>query len=148
MIFLLLLSNQFSVFGVIPSVEAQLAAQVKSKDISKDADAKQQYIIIDMHSVNRVETAAAKVIRTKAKDTPGLTLVLCGFTEGSGTAADLVRSGLELSFALADGVFSSNQENCIRVFSGCDTALVWCKDDVARRENGPLTEPPLDQGRI
>ena len=140
-------SNRLLVFGVIPSVEAQLTAQVKSKDVSKDKNTPQQYVVVDMHSVNRVETAAAKVIRTKARDTPGLTLVLCGFSEGSGTAADLVRSGLDLSFASAEGVFSSENEGCIRAFRVCETALAWCKGDIARRENGLLGEPTSTHGK-
>ena len=136
------------VFGVIPSVEAQLTAQVKkSKNVSKEPSGPQQYVIVDMHSVNRVETAAAKVIRTKARDTPGLTLVLCGFSEGSGTAADLIRSSLDLSFASAEGIFSSENENCIRVFGACETAVAWCKGDAIRRENGPLGKPSSAHGK-
>ncbi|KAH9985937.1 hypothetical protein F4779DRAFT_632465 [Xylariaceae sp. FL0662B] len=129
--------NGYVFFGVIPSVEARLNAQGKPKDAD---DGKHQYVIVDMHSVSRVETAAAKVIRTKARDTPGLTVVLCGVLEGSGAAADLTRSGLDLSFATSDGIFSSDNEHCIRVFNGCETAVEWCKGDVVWRENGLLND--------
>lgn len=137
-------SDRSPVFGVIPSVEARLTAQEKPKDAG---DSKHQYVIVDMHSVNRVETAAAKVIRTKARDTPGLTVVLCGFSEGSGAAADLIRSGLELSFATFDGIVSSENERCIRVFSGCETAVEWCKSDIVSRENGPLNDLVFARGK-
>lgn len=141
-------SNQLSVFGVIPSVEAQLTAQVKSKDVSQETNVHQQYIIVDMHSVNRLETAAARIIRTKSRDEPGLTLVLCGFSEASGTAADLTRSGLDLSFASADGALSSTNEECIHVFDEFATALMWCKSDIARREDSPLSETAFAKGKL
>ncbi|CAJ2510304.1 Uu.00g050070.m01.CDS01 [Anthostomella pinea] len=133
--------NGYVFFGVIPSVEAQLIARVKSKGASIDPGAPHEYVVVDLQSVNRVETAAARVIRTKARDTSGVTLVLCGLSEGSGTAADLVRSGLDLTFAPADGAFPSEKEGSIRAFDGCDSALGWCKADVARREIGTLSEP-------
>ena len=119
-------------------MEAQLTAQVKTKGSKKgtgeSADDQHQYVIVDMQTVHRVETAAAKVIRTKARDEPGITLLLCGFSEGSGTAADLVRSGLELRYGPSGDFGASQKETYIRVFENCASAATWCKKDLARRE--------------
>ncbi|KAI0192416.1 sulfate transporter family-domain-containing protein [Astrocystis sublimbata] len=133
--------NGYLFFGVIPSVEAQCDAQGKPNKSVQEEEVKQQYVIVDMHSVNRVETAAAKSIRTKARDSPGLTLVLCGVSESSGTAADLIRSGVELDFNPSSGVMTVAEDgDGIRVFSALETAVLWCKNDIARRENGTLSQ--------
>ena len=130
-------ADQNPVFGIIPSVEAQLAAEVFDKKGEKDASIEGKYIIMDMHAVHRVETAAAKVVRTKARDgSSGLTLVLCGFSAASGTAVDLRRAGVELSFSSAVGFQPPPNENCVRVFQDEITALQWCQSDFARQLRG------------
>lgn len=87
-----------------------------------------------MDSTYRVETAAARLIKTKARDTPGTTLVLSGFDEKSGTAADLKRSGLELSF-LGAGASPVPSPSCeaICAFEQIEMALAWCRIDTTRR---------------
>lgn len=133
---------------MIPSVEAQLTAQVKIKGAKKETGTHQHhYIIVDMHTVHRVETSAAKVIRTKARDEAGLTLVLCGFSRGSGTAADLIRSNLDLRFETANGAVASGKETFVRVFPDCASALNWSRYSLARREDSSLIETAPTQGK-
>lgn len=131
-------------------MEAQLTAQVKTKGskkrVEESAGDQHQYVIVDMQTVHRVETAAAKVIRTKARDEPEITLLLCGFSEGSGTAADLVRSGLELRYGPSVDVGASQKETYIRVFEDSASAATWCKKDLARRETSRASGPIRTSG--
>lgn len=140
-------SDRNPVFGIIPSVEAQLAAEVFDKKGEKDGSTEGKYIIVDMHAVHRIETAAAKVVRTKARDGFGLTLVLCGFSEASGTAVDLRRAGVELLFSSAFDFSSPTNANCVRVFRDATQALQWCQSDFSRQLRGADNFPVPTQGR-
>ena len=87
---------------------------------------------MDMGAAHRVETAAARLIKTKARDTPGTTVLLCGFGKNSGTAADLNRSGIELCFTPEiSNCYSSGAQ--ILAFEDSDDAVAWCKADIAER---------------
>ncbi|KAK8118033.1 sulfate transporter family-domain-containing protein [Apiospora kogelbergensis] len=133
--------NGYVFFGVIPSVEAQLTANVWAKDAKKVASSERRYTIVDMQAVHRVETAAARVLRTKSRVGSGLTMVLCGFSEASGTAGDLRRAGLELCFPSAASFLPLANELSIRVFSDSTTALRWCRGDLARQLAGEAHVP-------
>lgn len=141
------LSDQSPVFGVIPSVEAQLTANVWAKDAKKVASSERRYTIVDMQAVHRVETAAARVLRTKSRVGSGLIMVLCGFSEASGTAGDLRRAGLELCFPSAASFLPLANELSIRVFSDSTTALRWCRGDLARQLAGEAHVPAPVKGK-
>ncbi|KAJ5315913.1 hypothetical protein N7476_006220 [Penicillium atrosanguineum] len=130
--------NGYVFFGVIPSIESAITN-------TPSGSSTQQYIIVDMESAYRVETAAARLIKTKARDTFRTTLVACGFDKTSGVAADLKRSGVELSF-MHDGL--NEPEDSILAFDDCDVAWEWCKLDRAHRAQTDGISYELSQNKV
>ncbi|KAK7733904.1 hypothetical protein SLS53_008054 [Cytospora paraplurivora] len=111
-------------FGAIPSMEEKLASKANPDKPTH------QYIIVDMGLAHRVETAAARLIKTKARDTPGTTLVVCGLKESSGTAADLRRSGITLSYPANKMSQHTGSRAVVMAFRDPGAALEWCKYDI------------------
>lgn len=111
-------------FGAIPSMEDKLASKATPDKPTH------QYIIVDMGLAHRVETAAARLIKTKARDTPGTTLVVCGLTESSGTAADLRRSGITLSYPASKMSQHTGSSAVVMAFRDPVAALEWCRYDI------------------
>lgn len=80
-----------------------------------------------MEPAYRVETAAARLVKTKARDNHATTLVVCGFDKVSGVAADLTRSGISLKFAGDTNTKCSDLPGEILAFQDCATAIEWCR---------------------
>ncbi|KAF9467786.1 sulfate transporter family-domain-containing protein [Collybia nuda] len=101
-------------FASIPSLEMRLL----------DPKAHASFIIVDMTSVHRLETAAAQCFDRGVRDlTPRSTaIILCGVQKGSGVHADFERAGITLVF---DPEFM--EEKAILAFGTRDESVAWCQ---------------------
>lgn len=75
-----------------------------------------------------METAAARLVKTKARDNPGTTPMVCGLDKTSGVSADLARPGLALRFAVDTGAKGPDFPGEILAFEYYVTAMEWCVD--------------------
>ncbi|KAK0448347.1 sulfate transporter family-domain-containing protein [Desarmillaria tabescens] len=113
-------------FATIPSLESQLL----------DTRIQPAFVIVDLSTVHRLETAAAQCFQRAVRDlAPRSTiLVLCGVQKGSGVHADFDRAGVDLTFDSEKGGAAS--ENGILSFRARGDALTWCErqSEVARSD--------------
>ncbi|CAN8098491.1 unnamed protein product [Discula destructiva] len=126
-------------FGIIASFNSEIdACNRVATGGSGTADlGLHQYIIIDLTSTYRVETAAAQLIKSKIRDAKETTLVLAGLSPSSGTAADIRRAGITLDFEtsrLSGAAFSKGSgDEDLKVFENCAMALAWCRNELERQ---------------
>ncbi|KAK0228186.1 hypothetical protein IW262DRAFT_585446 [Armillaria fumosa] len=85
------------------------------------------FVIIDLSTVHRLETAAAQCFQRAVRDlAPRSTvLVLCGIQKGSGAHADFDRAGVDLIFDSEKGGVAP--EKGMLVFRTRGDTLTWCK---------------------
>ncbi|KAK0240515.1 hypothetical protein EDD85DRAFT_999814 [Armillaria nabsnona] len=104
-------------FATIPSLESQLL----------DTKTQLPFVIVDLSTVHRLETAAAQCFQRAVRDlAPRSTvLVLCGIQKGSGAHADFDRAGVDLTFNSEKG--GVVPEKGILSFSTRGDALSWCE---------------------
>ncbi|PBK96451.1 hypothetical protein ARMGADRAFT_696861 [Armillaria gallica] len=119
-------------FATIPSLESQLL----------DTKTQLAFIIVDLSTVHRLETAAAQCFQRAVRDlAPRSTvLVLCGIQKGSGAHADFDRAGVDLTFDYEKGGVAP--ERGILSFRTRGDALTWCErqSEVVLEKNviGPM----------
>ncbi|KAK0197494.1 hypothetical protein F5146DRAFT_1130353 [Armillaria mellea] len=103
-------------FATIPSLESQLL----------DTKTQLAFVIVDLLTVHRLETAAAQCFQRAVRDlAPRSTvLVLCGIEKGSGAHADFDRAGVDLIF---DSEEEMAPEKGILSFRTRGDALTWCE---------------------
>ncbi|PBK77738.1 hypothetical protein ARMSODRAFT_6448 [Armillaria solidipes] len=117
-------------FATIPSLESQLL----------DTKTQLAFVIVDLSTVHRLETAAAQCFQRAVRDlAPRSTvLVLCGIQKGSGAHADFDRAGVDLTFDFEQGVAP---EKGILSFRTRGDALTWCE------HQSEVVRSDLEKGR-
>lgn len=102
------------VFASIPSLEMKLL----------DPKAQASFIIVDMTSVHRLETAAAQCFDRGVRDLAprSTSIILCGVQKGSGVHADFERAGITLAFDP-----EVTEQKAILAFGTRGDSVAWCQ---------------------
>ncbi|KAF5368510.1 hypothetical protein D9758_002435 [Tetrapyrgos nigripes] len=115
-------------FASIPSIESRI---LKLKRTAS-------FIVIDMTTVHRLETAAAQCFSRAVRDLgDATTLVICGLEKDSPVEADFQRAGVNLIYG--DGPLEGKG---IRVFLNRSEAVRWCQAQQISKPAASKTEDP------
>ena len=115
---------------IIPSLQRQI-------DIAMKTEAS-PFLVIDLSTVYRVETAVAQFLESKARElqagSSSMTLIFSGVTSGSGVETDLARGGMvfnrpfeRTSIHNTHGSSGKGRSTEVLTFQTTRAALYWCK---------------------